>query len=198
MPEHRVALRQARRAVDCPGVHPQGARTVRRTSRLHPHHRTAAGDGAGGGPVHVVDAGVAGPAQRRYVAGAVARTARDGVAVQPQHLPRLGRGRRAGAAAPSRWRLRAADLGQRTNGGTRTQARGLAPADGGLTAEPRVANPLRPGRLGDHMVVIAQQVEHQVVILAVGGSSPLGHPKAGPDRVQSDESLGTLSGRLLL
>ncbi len=27
-----------------------------------------------------------------------------------------------------------------------------------------------------HMVVIAQQVEHQVVILAVGGSSPLGHP----------------------
>jgi hypothetical protein len=39
-----------------------------------------------------------------------------------------------------------------------------------------VAIVVRPGRLCAHMVVIAQQVEHQVVILAVGGSSPLGHP----------------------
>ena len=85
-------------------------------------------------------------------------------------------------AAPGRWRLRAADLGERANGGTRTQARCVAPADAVLTApiESLVANRVRPGRLSDHMVVIAQQVEHQVVILAVGGSSPLGHPIRRP------------------
>ena len=57
------------------------------------------------------------------------------------------------------------------------------------------------GRLPTAMVVIAQLAEHQVVILAVGGSSPLGHPTQrcdGPGGVRGDRSLGTLSGRLLL
>ncbi len=90
--EHRGPLRQARRVVDRPWLHAQGARPVRWTPRVHPHDGAATGDGAGGDPMHVVDAGVAGQA-RLDGAVAVARTAQHGLAVQPEHVPRVGRGR---------------------------------------------------------------------------------------------------------
>src|SRR5919198_169377 len=61
--------------------------------------------------------------------------------------------------------------------------------------------PLRAGgrqpsdTLGSDAVAVAQSAEHQVVVLGVGGSSPLGHPKV--DGVPLIDSSGPLaqSGR---
>ena len=73
---------------------------------LHAHDSAAAGDGPGGHPVLVVDVRRRGPPRGPVVHGLACRddprAARAVAARQPQHLPRVGRGRRDDDDRPRR------------------------------------------------------------------------------------------------
>ncbi len=89
---HRGRTTAARRAVDRPRFHPQGARAVRWATRVTTRLRCC-GDGT------VRRSSACGRSARRRPSAVVARRRRrhaeqyaHGLAVRPEHLPRLGRG----------------------------------------------------------------------------------------------------------